>query len=116
MPARDNEIGKARCPLCGGVARLRVSASGLSYLAMDCCKAQLFTRGDHSDTLARGLLLKEDPAPAAPAPAPKQDPAAAAPVPKPAPAAVLPAVKNPPAPTAPAPAPAAKAGWGWDSW
>ncbi|MDN3544653.1 hypothetical protein QWZ02_09355 [Kinneretia asaccharophila] len=104
MAARENEIGKARCPLCGGTASLRVSASGLSYLAMDCCKAQLFTRGDHSDTLARGLLLKEQHAAAKPAPAPAK--------PEPAPTPAKPAPAPEPAP-APAPAPARKPmGWG----
>ncbi len=107
MAARENEIGKARCPLCGGTASLRVSASGLSYLAMDCCKAQLFTRGDHSDTLARGLLLKEPPT-AAPAPAPAPAPATT-PEPKPAPA-----TKQDPAPQ-PTPAPKPR-GFSWGAF
>jgi len=103
MAARENEIGKARCPLCGGVASLRVSSSGLSYLAMDCCKAQLFTRGDHSDTLARSLHIKE---PAAPA-TQKQEPEPAKEAP---PAAVkAPAVA---ATQTPAPAPASRPTWG----
>lgn len=62
--ARDNEIGQCRCPLCGGTASVRVAASQLAYLAMDCCKAQLFARGDHADTLIRALLPKAAPAPA----------------------------------------------------
>jgi predicted component of type VI protein secretion system len=112
MAARENEIGKARCPLCGGTASLRVSASGLSYLAMDCCKAQLFTRGDHSDTLARGLLLKEQPAAAAPTPSPAPTPAPApATTPEPTPA---PAPEQDPAPQ---PATATKArGFRWGAF
>lgn len=61
------KIGKARCPLCGGVASVSLSKSQLTVLTMNCCQAQLFTRSDRSDELVRGLMLPaEKPAPAAP--------------------------------------------------
>lgn len=85
--ARDNVLGPASCPLCGKVCELRLSTNGLAYFAMDCCKAQLFTRGPVSDELARDRLVKGDPAPA-PAPAqPAPTPAKPAPAPEPTPAA-----------------------------
>lgn len=106
MGARENEIGPARCPLCGGVASLRLSANRLAYLAMDCCKAQLFCRGDVSDDKARALLIEPAQAkqPATPA---KPDPAPAPPKPAPAPATTQAA-----APPAPEPAPRPRMGWG----
>lgn len=106
MGARENEIGRARCPLCGGVASLRVSAKRLSYLAMDCCGAQLFTRSDASDALARALLIPGEPPPADPKPAkPAPAPAAAKPAPTPQP--------TPADPPAAPPAPAKRVmGWG----
>lgn len=86
MSARDNDLGRAKCPLCGGVAALRLSANGLAYLAMDCCKAQLFTRGPVSDELARDLLITDAP-PAQVKPEPAPTPAKPAPEPAPTPAA-----------------------------
>ena len=50
-------IGKARCPLCRGVASVSLSKSQLTVLTMNCCQAQLFTRSDRSDSLVRALLL-----------------------------------------------------------
>lgn len=73
------KIGPARCPLCGGKARVSLSKSGLPVMTMNCCQAQLFTRSDRSDMLVRGLLLKEqdEPTPAAlpAAPQPAAEPA-----------------------------------------
>jgi len=106
--AREN-IRDARCPLCGGAASLRLSANGLTYLAMDCCKAQLFARGGDSDELLRALPAVAAPPPAEPAPAP-------APKPIEPPAAKAPA-PIPSIPKAPAPAPApAKPRMGWGAF
>lgn len=97
MTARENDLGRAKCPLCGGVAALRLSANGLAYLAMDCCKAQLFTRGPVSDELARDLLIANAPTPPAQVkPEPAPTPAKPAPAPEPTPAT------PPAAPAAPA--------------
>lgn len=99
------DIRAARCPLCGGAAALRLSANGLTYLAMDCCKAQLFARGGDSDELLRALpdaAVKAPPAEPAPAPTPKPpEPAAKPPVP------------TPTTPKAPEPTPPKRSmGWG----
>ena len=51
------KIGKARCPLCGGVASVSLSKNQLPVLTMNCCQAQLFARSDRSDMLVRGLML-----------------------------------------------------------
>lgn len=76
-------LGHKRCPLCGGAARLSLMKSGTVILVMDCCKAQLMTRGGRADELARDL--PDVPAPVkasrATAPAPTTASAPAAPVP-----------------------------------
>jgi hypothetical protein len=77
---RENEIGRARCPICStDRARLRVSAKSLAYITCDSCNAQVFARSDRSDEKLRALHVKEAapavsavieqaaPAPAAPA-------------------------------------------------
>jgi hypothetical protein len=92
--SRENELGAVRCPLCGGTAHARLSANQLPYLAMDCCKGQLFARGDHSDTLIRNLVAAGPPGDPAPGPAIK--PATLpAPQPKPAPVPPAPATAKP---------------------
>lgn len=65
-------IGMARCPLCGGRARLGLAKNQLPVMTMNCCNAQLFARSDRSDSLLRGMLLPADdtPEPKKPAPAP----------------------------------------------
>lgn len=81
------KIGKARCPLCGGVASVSLSKSQLPVLTMNCCQAQLFTRSDRSDMLVRGLMLPSE----APTPAPAPEKTAVAPLaPKPAAPAAAP--------------------------
>ncbi|OWQ83835.1 hypothetical protein CDN99_25555 [Roseateles aquatilis] len=107
MAARET-IRVVVCPLCGGGADMRLSGNGLAYLAMDCCKAQLFTRGPESDELCRDL--PDVPAQPLPAPPPQIAPVAALQLP-PAPAT------TPPIPKAPAPAPApAKPRMGWGAF
>jgi len=102
MAARET-IRVVVCPLCGGGAAMRLSANGLAYLAMDCCKAQLFTRGPESDERCRDL----PDAPAQPKPAPPQ------PI-VPVEAAPLPPVPAPTPPTSKAPEPTApKRSMGW---
>lgn len=66
-------VGPARCPLCGGTARLSVAKSQLGVLTMNCCNAQLFARSDRSDALLRGLVLPPEAPVPAPAPAPAAD-------------------------------------------
>lgn len=107
---RENDLGDVMCPLCGGTAQSRLSVNGRPYLVMDCCKAQLFTRGDLSDAKVRALpspLKASEPAkqPKQPATVPAPAPA---PVAKPAPVPV-------PAPVPPAPAPTGS-GWGVFGW
>lgn len=84
------KIGDARCPLCGGTARVSLSKSGYAVMTMNCCNAQLFTRSPRSDEMVRDLIR--------PASAPALDPA-----PTPSTVPVAPAVA-PPAPVAPPPA------------
>lgn len=70
-------IGPARCPLCGGKARLGLAKTLLPVLTCNGCNIQLFARSDRSDTLLRGNLLAPETAattepekpPARPAPA-----------------------------------------------
>ena len=66
-------IGVARCPLCGGRARLSLAKTNLPVMTMNCCNAQLFARSDRSDLLMRGLLH----APGEVAPEPVATPASA---------------------------------------
>lgn len=109
---RENDLGAVRCPVCSGTAHRRLSANGRPYLVMDCCKAQLFSRGDLSDTLLRALPA---PVKAEPPAAPKIEPKQPAAVPTPAPVA-----KTSPAPVVPAPvppvAPPTAPGWGVFGW
>jgi len=93
------KIGDARCPLCGGTARVSLSKSGYAVMTMNCCQAQLFTRSPRSDELVRDLIRPT----AAPAPI-------AAPAPPTPP--VAPAV----APPAPAAAPVARKPFGMFTW
>lgn len=68
----------ARCPLCGGTARLGLAKTQLPVMTMNCCNAQLFARSDRSDRLLRELLQPTASAPAQaaiPAPAPVRAPA-----------------------------------------
>lgn len=75
--ARENEIGRARCPICStDRARLRVSSKSLAYITCDTCNAQVFARSDRSDEKLRALHIKE------------AQPAASAVVEQPAPAVV----------------------------
>lgn len=80
------KIGNARCPLCGGTARVSLSKNKLTVMTMNCCNAQLFTRSDRSDELVRALILQEKPAetpaPAATAPAETRTAPAATPTPE----------------------------------
>ena len=58
--ARDNEIGRCRCPVCSSDrARLRVSAKQLAYITCDSCNLQAFARSDRSDEKLRALLIGE---------------------------------------------------------
>jgi hypothetical protein len=99
------DIRAARCPLCGGSASLRLSTNGLTYLAMDCCKAQLFSRGPDSDELLRALPDAPGAPPATAAPAPAVLPLPPTPAKLPAP--------HPPNPKALEPEPAKpRMGWG----
>lgn len=101
-------IGPARCPLCGGTARLSLAKTKLTVMTMNCCNAQLFARSDRSDALMRELLLPPEaaadpvrpPAPAPQPPARTENPPAPAPQPAPEP------VRTGNKPPAPAPAPA----------
>jgi hypothetical protein len=73
MTARENEIGRAQCPVCRSPrARLRVSAKGLAYLVCDACNAQVFARSDRSDELLRAMHKPEPVPESAPAAAPQQ--------------------------------------------
>lgn len=67
------KVGDARCPLCGGTARVSLAKSQLVVMTMNCCNAQLFTRSDRSDMLVRAMLLKPS---AAPVVEPEKTPAA----------------------------------------
>lgn len=67
-------LGAARCPLCGGTAHVKLSGSGFAYLAMDCCKAQLFARGPESDQHLRDLIGTAPTKTRAPAPTPATAP------------------------------------------
>src|SRR5437868_10901678 len=49
-------LGDARCPLCGGKARVSLSKSSYAVMTMNCCNAQLFTRSPRSDELVRDLI------------------------------------------------------------
>ena len=81
MPA--DTIGHGKCPLCGGRARVSLSKAQLAVMTMNCCKAQLFCRGDESDRLVRSLI-EAAPPPEPPA-APPPEPAMQAPAPSPRP-------------------------------
>ncbi len=76
MAARENEIGRCRCPVCSSTrAALRFSAKGLAYVVCDTCNAQVFARSDRSDTALRALHIAEAKAPAVvPAPTPAPEP------------------------------------------
>lgn len=98
--ARENEIGRARCPICStDRARLRVSGKSLAYICCDTCNVQVFARSDRSDEKLRALHIKE----AAPAderpPVPTVTVPSAGPVPVIVPRQVT--------------APKAAMGWGW---
>lgn len=58
------KLGDARCPLCGGTARVSLSKSGYAVMTMNCCNAQLFTRSPRSDELVRDLIRQEPSGPA----------------------------------------------------
>ncbi|MBN9407620.1 MAG: hypothetical protein J0H69_00595 [Burkholderiales bacterium] len=78
------EIGAAKCPLCGGRARVSLAKSQLTVMTMNCCKAQLFARGSESDLHIRALLLPKDaPAPTAVATEPPAAPPITDPIPMP---------------------------------
>jgi len=77
-------LGAARCPLCGGDARVSLSKSGYAVMTMNCCNAQLFSRSAKSDELVRDLIV---PAGAQAAP-PQPDPVRTDPEPQPQPAPV----------------------------
>lgn len=86
--ARDNEIGRCRCPVCNSqAARLRISARHLAYITCDGCHTQAFARGDQADALMRGMHLPEQ----ATAPKPPPDKHLQAPVAAAAAAAAHPA-------------------------
>ena len=107
MAARDNEIGRCRCPVCDSDrARLRVNTKQLAYVVCDACNLQVFARSDRSDEKLRARHIAE---PATPDPAPAPTPAAL-----PAPAAA-PAPAHAAAPT-PQPAPAAKPAMKWGAF
>lgn len=81
-------IGPARCPFCGGRARLSLAKSQFPVLTCNGCNSQAFARSDRSDTGFRALLIADaKPAPApAPTPAPSPAPAPSTqPAPAPAP-------------------------------
>jgi len=84
------QIGRCKCPVCGGVARLSLAKSQLAVVTCNGCNFQGFARSDRSDEKLRALVIpeqKQDLTPAAPAPAPVAVPAvppAPAPAPKPA--------------------------------
>lgn len=60
MGARDNEIGRCRCPVCGSTqAHLRVSVKQLAYIMCNACHVQIMARGDHSDGLMRGMHVPD---------------------------------------------------------
>lgn len=112
MAARENDIGVKRCPLCGGAAALRLSANGYAYLAMDCCKGQLFARGGDSDEYLRALPdAVKAPRPAAAVAEPKPAPEPV-PTPEPAPKAPAPPPITPKAPEPAQAKPRARMGWG----
>lgn len=57
---RDNEIGRCRCPVCGSTqAHLRISVKQLAYIMCNACHVQVMARGDHSDTLMRGMHIAD---------------------------------------------------------
>lgn len=87
-------IGRCRCPLCSGTARLSLAKTGLAVVTCNGCNFQGFARSDNSDARLRALVVRE---PAAPAPEPAPEPAPA-----------------PPAPVPPAPPP--KPAWGIGSF
>jgi hypothetical protein len=52
-------IGRCKCPLCGGVARLSLAKTQLSVLTCNGCNFQGFARSDRSDEKLRALLIPE---------------------------------------------------------
>ena len=73
MPAapRENEIGRARCPVCKSTkARLRVNAKQLAYIVCDACNCQIFARSERSDEHLRQTHVPDTEQTAATAPAP----------------------------------------------
>lgn len=100
------KLGDARCPLCGGVARLSLSKNNYPVMTMDCCKAQLFSRGPDSDEHMRDRIINPAAKPAGDTPAAP----VAAPKPAIAPIPSTPPVASPVA--APVPVPARKRSFG----
>jgi cell division protein FtsN len=112
MAAAIIELGPARCPLCGGTAKARLSGKGLAYLVMDCCNAQLFTRSGKSDELARSLIRPATPGAVTPQVRPEPV-RTEKPAPTPAPAPIEPVRTTAPAPKQQPPAPPAPASQGF---
>lgn len=94
MAARENEIGRCRCPVCGSTqAHLRVSVKQLAYIMCNACHVQVMARGDHSDTLMRAMHVPDthtDPLPPPSVSKPSQVAAAAEAASRPAPAPARP--------------------------
>ncbi len=107
MAARENEIGRCRCPVCShDKAHLRVNQKQLAYVICNRCNTQVQARSDMSDELLRKLHIAEAPPQPAPQPAPAAPPTHVRTEPPPEPVRA-----DPPKP-APKPAPS----WGAAAW
>lgn len=114
MAARDNEIGRCRCPVCQSTsAHLRVSAKQLAYVVCNSCNVQILARSDRSDEKLRDFLIN-DRSTTVDDSSSTNAKDAEKPAPKPADDDKTKGSNKavPPPPSAPA----KKPGWGFDSW